>query len=79
MNGDHFRGRSRPSDKGVGGGGGGCGHPDPEIGGRWSQKNFFGPQFGLKLRGGPLPWIRHFNQSGDFVCESSRGLIRVTL
>ena len=77
MNGDQFRGRSRPSDKGVGGGG--CGHPDPEIGGRWSQKNFFGPQFGLKLRGGPLPWIRHFNQSGDFVCESSRGLIRVTL
>ena len=55
MNGDQFRGRSRPSDKGVGGGGGGCGHPDPEIGGRWSQKNFFGPQFGLKLRGGASP------------------------
>ena len=31
----------------------GRGHPDPEIRGRRSQKNFFrpfGPQFGLKIR-----------------------------
>ena len=46
---------SRPLGKGGGGGGGGG-----------NQKTFFwpfGPQFGLKLRGGgppgPLPWIRH--------------------
>ena len=54
-------GGSRPSDKGwgggvcVGGGGWCCGHPDPEIsGGPVSQKCFqpFGPQFGLKIRGG---------------------------
>ena len=33
-------------------------HPDPEIGGEWSSKNFFWPfrpQFGLKTRGGPGP------------------------
>ena len=45
-----FSGRSRPSDKGGG-------HPDPEIkGGPSLQKNFFppfGPQFGLKIGGGP--------------------------
>ena len=36
-----YKGRSRPSDKGVGGGGG---HPDPEIRGRGrSPKIFFGP------------------------------------
>ena len=51
-----------------GAGGGGSGHPDPEIRGGWSQKNFFppfGPKFGLKIRGesgslGPLPCIRHW-------------------
>ena len=47
-------GGSRPSDKG--GRGWGAGHPDTEIrGGPQSQKNFFrpfGPQFGLKIRGG---------------------------
>ena len=41
--------------------------PDPELeirgqgGGAVSQETFFGPQFGLKIRGrtpGPLPWIR---------------------
>ena len=31
-------GGSRASDKGGGGGGG---HPDPEISGGWSPKNFF--------------------------------------
>ena len=44
---------SRPSDKGRGGG-----HPDPEMGGRRSQKNFFrpfGPQFGLKIRAPRTP------------------------
>ena len=36
-----YSGRSRPSDKGVGGGGG---HSDPEIRGRGrSPKNFFWP------------------------------------
>ena len=49
-------GGSRPSDKGGRGGG----HPDPEIkagGAGVSKKNFqpFGPQFGLKIRGGPAP------------------------
>ena len=44
---------------GGGGGGGAPGHPDPEIrrGGR-SPKQFFwlfGPQFGLKIRGGVPP------------------------
>ena len=47
----NFSGGSRPSDKG------GPGNPDPEIRGKVrSQKNFFphfGPQFGLKIRGGP--------------------------
>ena len=44
--------------------------PDPDLeikGRRWRgggiQKNFFrpelGPQFGLKIKGGGLPWIRH--------------------
>ena len=35
----------------------GGGHPDPEIKAGVSQKNFqpFGPQFGLKIRGGPAP------------------------
>ena len=33
-------GGSRPSDKGRGGGGGRR-HPDPEIGGERSSKNFF--------------------------------------
>ena len=56
-------GGSRPSDNGGGGGGGR--DPDPEIrgggGGGGLHKQFFrpfGPQFGLKLRGGgALPWI----------------------
>ena len=46
---------------GMGGGGWGS-HPDPEIRGRPSlKKNFFRPQFGLKIRGrgagppGPSP------------------------
>ena len=44
--------------------GGGGGHPDPEIRGGGLKKNFFwpfGPQFGLKNKGGPwpLPWIPH--------------------
>ena len=37
---------------------GGGGHPDPEIRGGL-KKNFFwpfGPQFGLKIRGGPGPF-----------------------
>ena len=43
---------------------GGGGHPDPEIRGGGLKKNFFwpfGPQFGLKNKGGPgpLPWIPH--------------------
>ena len=44
----------------------GDGNPDPEITGGGLKTTFirpFGPQFGLKLRGGgapgPLPWIRH--------------------
>ena len=40
----------------IGGGGGGR-QPDPEIRGVRSQKIFFrplGPQFGLKIAGGPL-------------------------
>ena len=56
-------GGSRPSDNGGGGGGGGR-DPDPEIRGGGVgglHKQFFrpfGPQFGLKLRGGgALPWI----------------------
>ena len=56
-------GGSRPSDNGGGGGGGR--DPDPEIRGGGGvgglHKQFFrpfGPQFGLKLRGGgALPWI----------------------
>ena len=43
-------GRSRLSDKG-----GRAGHPDPELRGEGSQKNFlqpFRPQFGLKIRWG---------------------------
>ena len=38
----------------------GGGHPDPEIGGV-SKKIFrpIRPQFGLKIRGGGLPWIHH--------------------
>ena len=38
--------------------GGGSGHPDPEIRGEQSTKNFFrpfGPPFGLKIRGGAGP------------------------
>ena len=54
-------GGSSPSDEG------GPGHPDPEIGrgrGGGAKKSFFGPQFGLEIRGGGpraplLPWIRH--------------------
>ena len=44
-------GGSRPSDKG-----GGAGHPDHEIRRGRRQKIFppFGPQFGLKIRGGGL-------------------------
>ena len=45
-----------------------------EIMGRRSQKNFFrpfGPQFGLKIRGGgppgPLPWIRHCSDHSPFL------------
>ena len=45
-----FSGRFRPSDKGV------PGHPDPDKSGRpgLQKKHFwpFGPQFGLKLKGG---------------------------
>ena len=36
------------------------GYPDPEIRGARSQQKFFlalQPQFGLKLRGGPIPWV----------------------
>ena len=43
-------GRSSLSDKG-----GRAGHPDPELRGKGSQKNFlqpFRPQFGLKIRWG---------------------------
>ena len=64
---------------------GGCGHPDPEIGGQMVSKKFSWASVWSKIkggggwRGGPFPWIRHCNQSGDFVCGSSRGLIRVTL
>ena len=38
-------------------GGGGGDHPYPEIRTGWSKFFFrpFGPQFGLKIRGGPLP------------------------
>ena len=41
-------GESRLSDEG------GPGHPDPEIRGRGGRvkKSFFGPQFGLEIRGG---------------------------
>ena len=47
-----YSGGSRPSDKG------GPSHPDPEMGGGGVQKEFFwpfGPQIGLKKRGGPSP------------------------
>ena len=50
-------------DLDIRGGGGkkGNGHPDPNIraGGQTPKKFFrpFGPQFGLKIRGGTLPWI----------------------
>ena len=41
-----------------GAGGGGGGHPDPEIRGAPGLPNFsfrpFGPQFGLKIKEGPL-------------------------
>ena len=49
------------SDLDIRGGGGerGNGHPDPNIrAGGQTSKNFFqpfGPQFGLKIRGGPSP------------------------
>ena len=46
---------------GGGGGVGGC-HPDPEIRGAPVSKRFFrpfGPQFGLNIWGGGLPWIPH--------------------
>ena len=57
-------GGSRPPDKGGGG------HPNPEIRRRGpvSKTFFFGPQFGLKIKGrppGPLPWIRHCNEIQD--------------
>ena len=57
-------GGSRQSDKGGGG------HPNPEIRRRGpvSKTFFFGPQFGLKIKGrppGPLPWIRHCNEIQD--------------
>ena len=38
-----------------GGGGGGGGHPDPEIRRGAVSKRFFGPPFGLKIRGGLAP------------------------
>ena len=40
-----------------GGGGGGGGHTDPEIReeGCGLSKKFFGPQFGLKIKGSPSP------------------------
>ena len=49
----------------LGGVGGGGDHPDPPLDkGSPVSKNFFplfGPQLGLKIRGGAglLPWIRH--------------------
>ena len=49
---NYFSAGSRPLDKG------GAGHPDPQIRrGAVSKKLFlpFGPQFGLKIRGGPSP------------------------
>ena len=40
----------------IRGGGGGGGHTDPEIReGVRSLKKFFGPQFGLKIKGSPSP------------------------
>ena len=51
-----------PQIRRGGGGGVGGGHPDPQIRGVGSPKKFFGPsgpQFGLKIRGGGLPLIRH--------------------
>ena len=50
-------GGSRRSGKGGGGGGG---YPDPELREARSPKNFFlpfGPQFGLKIRGGGGPGL----------------------
>ena len=49
--------RANP-DLQIRGEGGGGGHPDPQIGGGRSQKNFFRPfgsQFDLKIRGPPGP------------------------
>ena len=49
---DFISGGSRPSDKGR------PGHPDPEISGGALKKDFFrlfGPQFGLRIRGGWAP------------------------
>ena len=57
---------------------GGCSHPGPEMGGGGggqSQNKFFFASVSSKIKGGPFLWIRHCNQSGDFVCGSSRGLI----
>ena len=51
-----------PQIRRGGGGGVGGGQPDPQIRGVGSPKKFFGPtgpQFGLKIRGGGLPLIRH--------------------
>ena len=56
-----MRAGSRPWDKGVGGGGGRSSRP-LEKGGPGLPKYFFrafGHQFGLKIKGGPLPWICH--------------------
>ena len=49
----------------MGGGGGGGGGPRKKMFGP------FGPQFGLRIRGGPeppwpLPWIRHWFASNRF-------------
>ena len=60
-------GRSAPEKRG----GWSVGHSDPETSGGPISKNFFwpfGPQFGLKMRGGDGPhglflWIRYCNES----------------
>ena len=75
-------GGSRPSDKGGRGGGG---HPDPEIkagGAGVSKKNFqpFGPQFGLKIRGGPTapgPSPGSATEKSDHFCKVTTALVLI--
>ena len=60
---------------GGGGGRGKPGHPDPEIGGRRSQKNFFGPfgpQFGLKIRRGRPPGPLFGSATGIYCLDLKR-------